>query len=113
MSEIEITQDDCRVADLMRLAADNMYRRREIAARHRIAALEAQAARIAELEDELDTWKSVFPDIAPDRVLPDRSLLEARIAKLEGALRKIASCEKRADGDVVDIARTALQRTGI
>ena len=32
----------------------------------------------------------------------------ARIANLEAALRKIASCEKRADGDVVDIARKAL-----
>lgn len=31
-----------------------------------------------------------------------------RIANLEAALRKIASCEKRADGDVVDIARKAL-----
>lgn len=31
-----------------------------------------------------------------------------RIEALEAALRKIASCEKRTDGDVVDIARTAL-----
>lgn len=31
-----------------------------------------------------------------------------RIAELEAALRLIASCEKRCDGDVVDIAQKAL-----
>lgn len=33
---------------------------------------------------------------------------DKRIAELEAALRKIASCEKRCDGDVVDVARQAL-----
>jgi len=34
--------------------------------------------------------------------------LAARVARLEAALRLIASCESRAPGDVVDIARAAL-----
>ena len=36
--------------------------------------------------------------------------LAARVARLEDALRLIASCESRAPGDVVDIARAALAR---
>jgi FtsZ-binding cell division protein ZapB len=39
------------------------------------------------LREELDTWKSVFPDIAPASVLPDRSLLEADNARLRRALK--------------------------
>ena len=39
------------------------------------------------------------------RTAPD---LAARVARLEAALRLIASCESRAPGDVVDIARAAL-----
>jgi hypothetical protein len=38
--------------------------------------------------------------------------LEAEIERLRAARERIASCEKRADGDVVDIARTALGKTG-
>ena len=33
----------------------------------------------------------------------------AEIERLLEALKKIASCEKRADGDVVDIARAAIK----
>lgn len=51
--------------------------------------IEAQAARIAELEEELSIWRSVFPDIAPERVLPHRRLLLNRIAELEAALRNL------------------------
>lgn len=36
------------------------------------------------------------------------AILDERIAELEAALGLIASCEKRCDGDVVDIARRAL-----
>jgi len=50
------------------------------------------ADRIEQLEEELSIWKSVFPDIAPERVQPDKSLLEARIEKLEAALRTIYEC---------------------
>jgi hypothetical protein len=50
------------------------------------AGQESQADRIAELEEELSIWRSVFPDIAPERVLPDRRLLLDRIAELEAAL---------------------------
>ncbi len=41
------------------------------------------------LLEDLDTWKSVFPDIAPDRVLPDRSLLEAENERLRSALDRL------------------------
>lgn len=34
---------------------------------------------------------------------------EAKLAKAQEVLKKIASCEKHADGDVVDIARAALE----
>lgn len=44
--------------------------------------------------------------VGPNMVRHYRS----RIAELEEALEKIASCEKRCDGDVVDIARKALGR---
>jgi len=40
------------------------------------------ADEIEQLRDELDTWMSVFPDIAPESVLPDRSNLEKEIERL-------------------------------
>lgn len=40
--------------------------------------------------EELSTWRSVFPDIAPDSVLPDRSKVEARVAALTALLEKAA-----------------------
>ena len=43
----------------------------------RIATLEAQ---LADAREELKIWQSVFPDIAPRDVLPDRSALEADLA---------------------------------
>jgi transposase len=43
------------------------------AIRELLTHIDVLTARIAELEEEVDTWKSVFPDIAPERVLPDRS----------------------------------------
>lgn len=49
-----------------------------------------QASEIERLREELSIWKSVFPDIAPRSVLPDRSLLEAENARLRAALREIA-----------------------
>lgn len=47
---------------------------------------DALRKRLAEAEEELSIWRSVFPDIAPERVLPDRRLLLDRIAELEVAL---------------------------
>jgi hypothetical protein len=41
-----------------------------------------------EAKAELSVWRSVFPDIAPDSVLPDRSLLDATIAAQSAALAK-------------------------
>lgn len=96
MSKIEVTPADIELANKIMIRVHSVlestlsqmiHRPIEVShsgldkliARHRITALEAQAARIAELE---------------------------------AVLRKIASCEKRADGDVVDIAIKALQETG-
>ena len=45
--------------------------------------LENAQDRIAELEEELSIWKSVFPDVAPERVLPDRAKLEKHLLKVE------------------------------
>lgn len=52
-----------------------------------ITALRAEVERLAE---ELSIWKSVFPDIAPERVLPNRSKLEAENERLRAALKDIA-----------------------
>jgi hypothetical protein len=41
----------------------------------------------ARLRADLDIWMSVFPDIAPENVLPDRSTLEAENARLRESLR--------------------------
>lgn len=50
------------------------------------AEYEALRAEVERLKEELDIWESVFPDIAPERVLPDRSLLEAEVERLRAAL---------------------------
>ena len=43
---------------------------------------DALRKRLAAAEEELSIWKSVFPDIAPERVMPDHSLLHAEIKRL-------------------------------
>lgn len=42
--------------------------------------------------------------------IPELLMELKRIAELEAALEQIASCEKRCDGDVVDIARKVLKK---
>lgn len=70
------------------------------------------------------TWADEVEDQRRERDREQRRLIECqhgalrrqceicerddRIAELEAALGLIASCEKRCDGDVVDIARRAL-----
>jgi hypothetical protein len=51
--------------------------------------MQEAADEIERLRDELDTWMSVFPDIAPESVLPDRSNLEKEIERLREALGTI------------------------
>lgn len=46
-------------------------------------------AEIERLREENEIWKSVFPDIAPQSVLPDRSLLEKEIELFRCALEDI------------------------
>jgi len=48
-------------------------------------------AEVERLTEELDTWKSVFPDIAPASVLPDRSLLEAENERLQAEVERLNS----------------------
>lgn len=64
--------------------------------------MDKAANEIEMLREELDTWKSVFPDIAPERVQPDRSLLEKDIAELRAALRSVV--EAWADAYAGDMA---------
>lgn len=51
-------------------------------------------ARLRAAEEDLDTWKSVFPDIAPDNVLPDRSVLEAQNATLKEQVERLREALK-------------------
>lgn len=43
---------------------------------------------VERLTGELSIWKSVFPDIAPERILPDRSKLEAEHSKFKEILQR-------------------------
>jgi len=90
------------------------------------AAIDAHADRatllraLDEAQEELSIWQSVFPDIAPDRVLPDRSKLEAELlamaeenARLREALFHIeAHLSRGLDMLALDRARAALKETG-
>jgi hypothetical protein len=44
-----------------------------------LAFVDRLTAELGKAEEELSTWQSVFPDIAPASVLPDRSKLEAEL----------------------------------
>jgi len=41
------------------------------------------------LREDIEIWKSVFPDIAPESVQPNRSLLEKEIKNLRETLMQI------------------------
>jgi hypothetical protein len=43
--------------------------------------------KVAQLQEELDTWMSVFPDIAPSELLPAAEQRAARDKELEGFRR--------------------------
>lgn len=89
------------MSDIVDWAADEISRLRQENNRLK--------AEIERLREELDTWQSVFPDIAPERVLPDRSRLHAEIARLRAALSRIADDKTE---DVIDFrayARAALK----
>lgn len=60
-------------ADALRQAAERI---KELERERQEAADE-----IERLREELDTWNAVFPDIAPEHVQPDRSLLEKEIER--------------------------------
>jgi uncharacterized coiled-coil DUF342 family protein len=70
------------------------------------------ADEIERLRKELDTWKSVFPDIAPERVQPDRSKLEREIERLRTALRKISADSSIHVAEAIYIAQEALGEDG-
>jgi len=52
---------------------------------------ESAEKQIAELENELSIWRSVFPDVAPEQVQPDRSEMRDRINELELKLEELQS----------------------
>lgn len=60
--------------------------------------------------DRIDELEAALATMTDDRDLWKQSeeTCSAQYNRLEAALKQIASCEKRADGDVVDIARKAL-----
>jgi hypothetical protein len=70
---------------------------------------DALRKRLAQAEEELSIWKSVFPDIAPERVLPDRSLLHAEIEKLRAALRGLLEWAGPIAGDTQIVSERAFE----
>lgn len=63
-------------------------------------------AEIAELRDDLDTWKLLFPDLASESVLPDRlkvgsenNRLRAENERLRAALEPFAKAANDFDGE--------------
>jgi len=85
MEHCKIVFEECPVGH-GHLRGDNWLKKD--CQRCRVLELEAENT---ELREELDTWKSVFPDIAPASVLPDRSLLEADNARLRAALERLSN----------------------
>ena len=62
--------------------------------REAAALIRRLVAERGEAREERDIWRSVFPDIAPASVVPDRSLLESRAIAAEaevGRLRAVLS----------------------
>jgi alkylation response protein AidB-like acyl-CoA dehydrogenase len=59
----EVTQEDKRCADLMYLAVNDMKRRREIAARHRIASTTALQAELAEARAEVERLRGFLTEV--------------------------------------------------
>ena len=58
---------------------------------------------------ELQKLKSAAESVAQNPVVwAYIEALEAEIKRLKKALKLIASCERRVEGDIVDIARTTL-----
>jgi len=60
---------------------------------------------VKRLTEELDTWKSVFPDLAPENVQPDRALVEAENATLRAEVERLTDF-------VAFVARWAVYKTG-
>lgn len=92
----------CAAICLTRFATDNRQGRCFDAirvhgenARVALAAIQPHIARLAAenaaLKEEIEIWKSVFPDIAPENVLPDRAKLEAENARMREALEHSAA----------------------
>jgi len=48
-----------------------------------------------EAREELDIWRSVFPDIAPESVVPNRSLLESRAIAAEAEVERLRAALER------------------
>jgi len=51
--------------------------------------IEKLRAENKQLREDLDTWKSVFPDVAPESVLPDRSKIEEENKKLRAKNKRL------------------------
>ncbi|MDH5798499.1 MAG: hypothetical protein OEZ19_08030 [Paracoccaceae bacterium] len=66
-----------------------------------LARVQELEAKNEELEEELSIWESVFPDLAPENVLPDRSLVEAEVKRLQAEVKRLRAVFK-------DIAKSKL-----
>ena len=81
--------------EVMRQVADNLPELGKNGVGQR-RLIQAAANELDEAREEIEIWKSVFPDIAPERVMPDRAKLEDEIKALRAdntTLRKISNDE--------------------
>lgn len=75
---------------------------------------DALKAKLAEAQAEISVWKSVFPDIAPESVLPDRSLVEAENVALRARLAELATLSANPEAllnDALDCIRPPHEKT--
>lgn len=106
------------VAELCEVLCGDWFRllrekdRREFVLTRIATAFASQADEIARLERENEDNRKGFEFHAgrAERERERAEIATSTIATMRAALEKIAACEKRHDGDVVDIARTALGR---
>ena len=86
---LEIKADMIQLGETIAYGSDSEIMREAAALIRRLAAERDEA------REELDIWRSVFPDIAPESVVPNRSLLESRAIAAEAEVERLRAALER------------------